>query len=63
MKKTFKIGQKEYKFKKDAVTHYRKILNSYNFDESLSASDIEDVNALIDYSYFNELVDLDLEDD
>lgn len=55
MRKPFKIGQKEYKFKKDAVTHYRTILNSYDFGQSLNDSDFDDLIDLLDYDYFNYL--------
>lgn len=57
MRKPFKIGQKEYKFKKDAVTHYRTILNSYDFGQSLNDSDFDDLIDLLDYDYFNYLAD------
>lgn len=57
MRKPFKIGQKEYKFKKDAIAHYRTILNSYDFGQSLSDPDFDDLMDLLDYDYFNCLVD------
>ena len=50
MKKPLKIGKKEFKFKKDAVTHYKTILNSYEFEEALNDSDYDDILALLDYS-------------
>jgi hypothetical protein len=50
MKKPLKIGKKEFKFKKDAVTHYKTILNSYEFEETLNDSDYDDILALLDYS-------------
>jgi hypothetical protein len=59
MRKPFKIGQKEYKFKKDAVTHYRTILNSYDFGQSLNDSDFDDLIDLLDYDYFNNLADIE----
>ena len=59
MRKPFKIGQKEYKFKKDAVTHYRTILNSYDFGQSLNDSDFDDLIDLLDYDYFNYLADIE----
>ena len=55
MRKPFKIGQKEYKFKKDAITHYRTILNSYDFGQSLNESDFDCLIDLLDYDYFNYL--------
>jgi hypothetical protein len=57
MRKPFKIGQKEYKFKKDAVAHYRTILNSYDFDQSLNDSDFNDLIGLLDYDYFNYIIE------
>lgn len=59
MRKPFKIGQKEYKFKKDAITHYRTILNSYDFGQSLNDSDYDDLIDLLDYDYFNYLAELE----
>lgn len=59
MGKSFKIGQKEFKFKKDAIAHYRAILNSYDFGQSLSDSDYDDLVELLDYDYFNSLIELE----
>ncbi len=44
-----KIGNKEFKFKKNALEYYRNILNSYKFGQSLSENDFEDVLELINY--------------
>ncbi len=63
MRKPFKIGQKEYKFKKDAITHYRAILNSYDFEQSLNTSDFDDLIDLLDYSYLNYLAELETTED
>jgi len=60
MRKPLKIGQKEYKFKKDALAHYRTILNSYNFGQSLNDADFDDLMDLLDYEYFNYLVELEI---
>lgn len=60
MRKTFKIGQKEYKFKKDAITHYRTILNSYDFGQSLNDADFDDLMDLLDYDFFNYLAELEI---
>lgn len=49
MRKSFKIGEKEYKFKKDAIEHYRVILNSYDFGESLNKADFKDIMDLFDF--------------
>lgn len=59
MRTPFKIGDKEYKFKKDAIAYYRLILNSYNFGESLSDSHFNDLLDLLDYDYFNYLLEID----
>lgn len=61
MKKAFKIGTKEYKYKKDAILHYRTILNSYDFGQSLNDSDYNDILDLLDYDYFNYLVGMEIE--
>lgn len=63
MRKPFKIGQKEYKFKKDAVAHYRTILNSYNFGQSLSDSDFDELIDLLDYANFNSLADIEISEE
>ena len=63
MRKPFKIGQKDYKFKKDAITHYRTILNSYDFGESLNDSDYDDLIDLLDYEYLNYLAELETTDE
>ncbi len=49
------IGDKIYKFKKDALNHYKGILNSYKFGDSLREKDFDDLIELIDYdnSFFN----------
>jgi len=57
MKKTFRIGQKEYKFKKDAIAHYRTVLNAYDFGQSLNDSDFDDLIDLLNYAYFNDLAE------
>ncbi|GGZ35233.1 hypothetical protein GCM10007049_30820 [Echinicola pacifica] len=63
MRKPFKIGQKEYKFKKDAIMHYRFILNSYDFGQSLNDSDYDDIIDLLNYNYFNNLDELETTDE
>lgn len=63
MRKPFKIGQKEYKFKKDAITHYRTILNSYDFGQSLNDSDFDDLIDLLEYDYLNELAEIETTDE
>ncbi len=59
MKKTFRLGQKEYPFKKDALAHYRAILNAYDFGQSLNDSDYDDLIDLLNYDYFNNLAEDD----
>lgn len=49
MRKPFKIGKKEYKTKKDAIIHYKSILNYYDFGQSLRKCDLEDVLELMAY--------------
>ena len=59
MRKPFKIGNKAYKLKKDAITHYRTILNSYDFEQSVNDSDFDDLLDLLDYDYINNLADIE----
>ncbi len=55
MRKPFKIGNKVYKFKKDALNFYKDILNSYHFGETLSQEHFGYIIDLLNYdeSYFN----------
>jgi len=55
MRKPLKIGEKEFKFKKDAIAHYRCILNSYNSGETLNDSDYDDILDLLYYEYLNDI--------
>jgi hypothetical protein len=57
MRQPLKIGDKVYKFKKDAMAYYREILNSYNFGESLSAAHYDDLIDLLDYDFANTIDD------
>ena len=59
MRKLIKIGQREFLFKKDAVAHYRAILNSYDCGESLSDSDFDDLVNLYNYNCFDETENLE----
>lgn len=63
MRKPFKIGNKEYKFKKDAIVHYRGILNFYDSGETLNNSDYDDIIDLLNYDYFNHLVDTEVSEE
>jgi hypothetical protein len=63
MRTPLKIGQNKFKFKKDAITHYRTILNSYDFGQSLNDSDYKDLINLLDYDYFNYLAELETNKD
>lgn len=53
MARPLKIGQNEFKFKKDAIAHYKAILNTYDFGQSLNDSDHEAVIDLLYYDYLN----------
>ncbi|MCX2739632.1 DUF3223 domain-containing protein [Pontibacter anaerobius] len=57
MRKALIIGNKKYKCKKDAIAHYKGILNSYNYGESLSKDDFEDILDLLYYDYLNYLTE------
>jgi len=63
MGKSIKIGQKEYKFKKDAIAHYRAILNSYIFGQSLNDNDFNELIDLIVYADSNILDDTEILED
>ncbi len=54
-RKPIVIGTNTFKYKKDAIAHYRKILNSYNFGESLNQEDFDDLISLIDYYFMNRI--------
>lgn len=47
MKQEIEIGKKIFKYKKDALLHFKNILNSYNFGESLNSNDFNDVYELL----------------
>ena len=49
MRKPIKIGEKQYDSKKDAIKHYRTILNSYDFGQSLNDHDFDDLLDLLEY--------------
>ena len=57
MKKVLRIGRKEYKSKNDAIIHYRNMLNSYKFGQSLNDSDFDDIMDLLDYDFLNYLAE------
>lgn len=57
MARPLKIGENEFKFKKDALAHYKEILNSYNFGESLKDLDFQAVVDLLEYDYLNSLAE------
>jgi len=48
MRKKIKIGQREFATKKDALNHYKNILNSYKFGSFLNDSDLSDVMDLLE---------------
>lgn len=48
MRKPFKIGDNEFTTKKDALTHYKAILNSYGFGEKLNMNDFNDIMDLLE---------------
>ncbi len=47
MKPPIIIGRKVFKYKKDALSYFKTILNSYDFDRELNESDEKDVIALL----------------
>lgn len=51
MRNPLKIGKREFKFKKDALSHYKSILNSYHFEELINKEDFNDLMDLLDYDF------------
>ena len=51
MKNPITIGDKVFKHKKDALTHYKNILSSYKFGEPLNDEHYNDLLDLIDYKH------------
>ena len=47
MKKWVKIGQLHFDYKKDAIAHFKEILNSYELKETLDEEDFNDVLSLL----------------
>lgn len=47
MKKPVQIGNLIFKTKKEALSHFKQILNSYDFGEKLNQKDLEDVCELL----------------
>ena len=57
MRQPIKIGQREFKYKKDALNHYKNILNSYSFGQSLNEDDFYDVFYLLHINRSTEVDD------
>ena len=47
MRKLIQIGKLIFKTKKDALAHFKQILNSYDFGEKLNPKDFDDICALL----------------
>lgn len=47
MRKLIKIGKLTFKTKKDTISYFKKILNSYNFGEQLNPNDFNEVFELL----------------
>ena len=52
MRKPIIIGKNEFKYKKDAIAFYRAILNSYDYNESLTDEDYYNIFDLLEYGHF-----------
>ena len=48
MRKEINIGERKFLTKKEALNHYKGILNSYDFGESINEQDFLDVLALLE---------------
>ncbi|GBD90917.1 hypothetical protein BMS3Abin04_01638 [bacterium BMS3Abin04] len=49
MRELIKIGELEFKYKKDILNFYKKILNSYDFGDIVSENDFRNLNYLFEY--------------
>ncbi len=47
MKKPIIIGDKSFRYKKDALLYYRNILNSYSYGDTLTETDFKDIMDLL----------------
>ena len=57
------IGNKEFKYKKDALNYYKEILNSYNFGEKLNENDkIKIIELLKNHPEFERKFSFDIKD-
>ena len=63
MRKPLLIGDKVYKTKKAAASHYKAILNSYEFGQYLSNEDYIELTALLEYDELDSEVESDLIED
>jgi hypothetical protein len=48
VRKSIKIGEKEFATKKDALNYFKTILNSYEFGETLNHDDLKDILELLE---------------
>jgi hypothetical protein len=58
MRKPIKIGKKQYASKKEALSYYKAIFNSYSFGQSLNDNNYNDLIDLLDFDYINYVADL-----
>jgi len=58
------IGKNEFKYKKDAIEFYKKILNSYDFGDSLNENDFDHIIELVKYnnSFFSEDMEVEIQE-
>ena len=53
MRKPIIIGERVFAIKKDALAHYKLILNAYEFGQSLNDADFDDLLGLLNYGFSN----------
>ena len=53
MKNKIIIGNRTFKYKKDAIDYYKGILNSYNFGETLNENDFKEIKNLIEQTHIH----------
>ena len=46
------IGDKTFKFKKDTLSYYKEILNSYDFNQDLSKNHFDDIINLLEFGEY-----------
>jgi len=63
VRKIIEIGERKFTTKKDALNHFKSILNSYDFGQSISKDDFKDILALLEtHPSVNEKIGVGIKD-